>query len=472
MEMEKRDSTDPREIVIRRLCVELGRWPDVHFNPLETTQLSNRDARLAHALYSETMRRLLTLEYLLNQALRRPLDEIEVKLRACLLVGACQIFFFDHLPDHAVVDETVKWAGRFVRVKAKGLANAVLRKMIGLRGDYIEATEAWEDRLNDKSGLIPLSDGRWLALQESVLPEKLAHRLSVQTSHPKALVDRWLKNTKRHEVMRFLLHNLTPAPIIVTGQWEEENEEVNGGEIGGEIEGETGGGNRGGLEDHEVAGFKVWKGDHGGLVDFLDRNKSARVQDPGSAALCSATSGLDLNGKIIIDVCAGSGTKTEQLSYLHPQSTIIATDVSDRRRALLSARFTDHDRVKVVETNELPKFAGRAGLVVLDVPCSNTGVLARRIEAKYRVDSAHLKSLTDLQKQIIADSLYYRDDNGHILYSTCSIEPIENERQSAWIKKWHKLRVISQGSRLPKGLPHEKSTRYCDGGYHALVGCL
>ena len=452
MELEKRDSTDPREIVIRRLYAELGRWPDVHFNPLETTQLSSRDARLAHALYSETMRRLLTLEYLLNQALRRPLDEIEVKLRACLLVGACQIFFFDHLPDHAVVDETVKWAGRFVRVKAKGLVNAVLRKMIGLRGEYLEANEAWEDQFNDKSGLIPLSDGRWLTLRENVLPDELAGQLSVQTSHPVALVDRWLKNTKRREVMRFLLHNLTPAPIIVTGRWEEES--------GDELEG------------HEVDGFKIWNGNHQELIDFLDRNKSARVQDPGSAALCTPTNCLDLNGKIIIDVCAGSGTKTEQLSYLHQQSTIIATDVSDRRRALLSARFMDHDRVKVVEPNDLPGYAGRAALVVLDVPCSNTGVLARRIEAKYRVDSAHMKSLIDLQKQIIADSLYYRDDNGYILYSTCSIEPIENERQSAWIKKWHKMRVISQESHMPKGLPHEKSTRYCDGGYHALLGGL
>jgi len=455
VDLERHLCTDPREVVIRRLCVELGRWPDVRFGPLETDGLSGRDGRLAHAIYSETMRRLVTLEYLLNTALRRPLCEIELKLRACLLAGACQIFFFDHLPDHAVVDESVEWAGRFVRVKAKGLVNAILRKMIALRGEYVEAEGTgggWKARLDDAAGLIPLSDGRWLCLGEDVLPSDLAERLSVQTSHPVELVSRWLKRVKRQELKRMLLHNLTPAPTIVTGEWG----------VGWEEK----------LGDHEEAGFKIWEGGHDGLVDFLDKNQDARVQDPGSAALCSGTSCLDLAGKVIVDYCAGSGTKTAQLAAMHPESEILATDVSDRRRGLLEARFADHKRVRVIEPDELADHAGRAGLLVLDVPCSNTGVLARRIEAKYRVDVQHLGSLTDIQKQIVADSLICLQGDGHILYSTCSIEPIENERQGAWMVKWHKKAVISEECRLPSGLPHENSSRYRDGGYHVLLGCL
>ena len=84
--------------------------------------------------------------------------------------------------------------------------------------------------------------------------------------------------------------------------------------------------------------------------------------------------------------------------------------------------FANHDRVEVVEYSELrPRFDNQADLLVLDVPCSNTGVLARRVEAKYRFDTTSLSSVVGLGRQIIADSIPLLADAGRLLYATCSL---------------------------------------------------
>ena len=80
-------------------------------------------------------------------------------------------------------------------------------------------------------------------------------------------------------------------------------------------------------------------------------------------------------------------------------------------------------------------------LLVMDVPCSNTAVLARRCEARYRFNLKSLSQLVDQQKQIIADALPYLKASGRILYSTCSLDPAENEEQAQWIIKWHNFSI-------------------------------
>lgn len=446
-------NTDPRDVVIRRISRELRNRPDFDFSLLKTDGLSPRDARLAKAIYAECLRRLLTLEYLLNTQLNRPIDQIEDKLRAALLVGACQILFFDHLPDHAVVDETVEWAGQYVRPKAKGLVNAVLRKLITLRGEFTDPVSDAVGRLDDGSkDSLPLGDGRWLELSgKSPIPEDAVQRLSILTSHPTELITRWLKCFEPRPVKELLLHNLVNAPtILVVGRGEISNHPL--------------------LSAHFDHRFAIWEGSHSELVEFLRENPTFRVQDPSSFAVCQSTAEMGFAGKTIVDACAGSGTKTHQLASLHPDARIIATDVNDRRRGQLAQRFLKDGQVQVIEPDGLADYAGSASLVLLDVPCSNTGVLARRIEAKYRSGKVQLESVSALQRQIIADTLNCRRDGAVILYSTCALEPIENGKQAEWVCKWHNLQIISQKHLWPAGPPGGSPSKYSDGGYHAIIG--
>jgi 16S rRNA (cytosine967-C5)-methyltransferase len=175
-----------------------------------------------------------------------------------------------------------------------------------------------------------------------------------------------------------------------------------------------------------------------------------------------------------MDLCAGQGTKTRQLAATFPKARIVASDTDDRRLRTLTDTFAGSEQVEVIAPSEvLLKYHGKADLILLDVPCTNTGVLSRRVEAKYRCDDAQLKRLTDLQKQIIADSiplLRSRPSRGRILYSTCSLEPEENQAQADWAARWHTFRIAGFEAVDPTGTPGGPACDYTDGSFWALLG--
>ena len=195
------------------------------------------------------------------------------------------------------------------------------------------------------------------------------------------------------------------------------------------------------------------------------------MQDPASSLAIASVSGL--KPRMIVDACAGQGTKTRQLAAVFPEASIIASDTDPGRFATLRATFEGHPRIEVIPARMLLQRAhGAADLLLLDVPCSNTGVLARRPEARYRCSDEQLKRLTGIQRQIFADtlSLLRPAPRGQVLYSTCSLDPEENRAIVEWACGWHSFRVVSQTSTLPEGLPGGDAAAYHDGSYSALLG--
>jgi 16S rRNA (cytosine967-C5)-methyltransferase len=223
------------------------------------------------------------------------------------------------------------------------------------------------------------------------------------------------------------------------------------------------------LEPHNQPGFFVFTGDRDQLTSLLAEHPNAIVQDPTSAAPIASTEHLSPAPKTIIDYCAGRGTKARQLARCHPNARIIATDLDQARFEILKQQFRHDERISVVQFDAIRSFDGQADLLVLDVPCSNTGVLARRVEAKYRITPDVIKKTVDLQRQIVADSIPLVARGGRVLYSTCSIEPAENQHVAEWIAKWHRMTIAHSESRLPEGLPGEPMSMYRDGGYFALL---
>jgi 16S rRNA (cytosine967-C5)-methyltransferase len=182
---------------------------------------------------------------------------------------------------------------------------------------------------------------------------------------------------------------------------------------------------------------------------------------------------LDLNPSLVIDACAGQGTKTRQLAAAFPNAKIIATDIHDARRETLKKTFAGSEQVEVVLHKRLIDYSGKADLVFLDVPCSNTGVLARRVEARYRFGDETLTTLVNTQRQILADSIRLIFDGsskrGQILYSTCSLERAENEDQVAWMERWHAMKPSRVNRRSPEGGPGKPPETYTDGAFAALL---
>lgn len=433
-----------------------------------TSALDPREARLALAVHRTTLQRWITIEYLLDRHLRQPMRLLEPALRAVLLTAGAQLLFMDRLPAHAVVDESVELARHMVRPGAAGVVNAVLRKLAALVDADAEPDGAGAKSRHAHAGLawqpapdrLPLNDGV-RPLREPCLPslDQLDRHLSVATSHPVALVRRWIASFGRAQAITVCGHGTLTPPTIVAGL------PTPGPSPGMPRSGGLPGIAADAFVPHEQAGFAVWQGTHEQLVAALHEHPQARVQDPGAARAVAACASLQ--PRVILDYCAGRGTKTRQLAIQHPQAQIIAAEVDAARLTALRESVAGLANVQVTGISQLDKtMAGRlADLIVLDVPCSNTAVLARRPEARYRFSSASMEQLIALQRQIITRALTFAAPDAHILYSTCSLEPEENAQQVRWITQQGKARVIDELQTLPAGY----ATTYHDGAYHALL---
>ncbi|MCH7849243.1 MAG: hypothetical protein IIB53_12865 [Planctomycetes bacterium] len=428
-----------RDLVTSRIAARARRFPDLDLTPLDTAGLDRRDAALAFAIDRAVARRWLTLITVIESQLNRSWPSLQPQVQAALLVGTAQLLLLERLPDHAVINEAVQWTKVNAGPKPAGLVNAALRKVAAMRQ---ETVAEHDPKRRDE---VPLHDGRARRLSHPIFEADPLPRLAQQTSHPVELLKRWADRFGLQRSTELAQHSILRPPILVTA-------------LGAAHQG---------CEPHDEPGFAVFSGDHRELEALLEAHPPARVQDPATAAAVNATA--DLRPKIIVDACAGKGTKARQLHETHPHARIIASDKNADRLATLRAVADRTARLEVVEPGRMRDLVGQVDLLVLDVPCSNTAVLARRPEAKYRFGPDSLSQLVDLQRQIIADHLSLLAESGHLLYSTCSLEPQENEAQAQWIVRWHGLRIRRENLRLPQGLPGEPSRRYTDGGYFALL---
>lgn len=431
----------PRSVVTRRVAFRARLFPQLDIEPIDVTGLDTRDAGLAVAIDHAVTRHWITLGTVIQACLDRDWDRLNQAVQAPLLVGAAQLLLLDRLPDHAIINEAVQWTKLSRHPKAAGLVNAVLHRVADLRKERLET----HDRTRRDE--VPLHDGGAWRLQRDVFDEDNRSRLAQLTSHPALLLDQWTAQRGPGGAATLAYHSLLHSPTIVSGP-------IPDGVIDD-------------LEPHDTPGFQVFRGARGTLAAFLEQHPGLMVQDPGASAAVQATAWL--KPKVIIDVCAGRGTKTRQLAALHPNARIIASDIDETRRFDLSQAVRELPQVTVVEPSSLIEHAREADLVVLDVPCSNTAVLGRRLEARYRFDEESLASVVAVQKQIVADSLSLLADDGWLLYSTCSLQAAENEEQVRWITQWHQLEVAAMRLCLPRGEPGDPAAWYSDGGFHALL---
>ncbi len=390
----------------------------------DCTHLSPADTRLAIAIHRTALQRLLTLRYLLDRHLRIKMAKLEPSLQGVLLSGAAQLVFMDRLPVYAVVDETVALARTMVRPGAAALVNAVMRRLAHVAGSVMHDVP-WTPAANR----LPLESGS-VALTEDALPNPhdFAQHLAIATSHPKRLVDDWLALFGHERGVDILMHSLKTPPVFVV-------------EGAGEA--------------------RLWEDSHEAMAAFLGDDPLRRVQDPTSVAAVDAT--RELKPGTILDLCAGRGTKTRQLAATHPSASIVACDPHAERFVDLQAVASQLPQVEALPIEAL---AGRQfDLVLLDVPCSNSGVYARRPEARYRYTPRHLASLSALQRKIVEQAAGLLGPGGSVLYATCSVIELENHKQVAALARLTGGRIEREQLTLPAGA----GATYHDGGYHALV---
>ena len=448
---------------MKMVAGQARRWPDLRIETLDISRLDPRDAGFARALYDQIITRWLTLRGLTSMKLEnKEFFDLEPAVASGLLCGAAQILFMEKVPIRAAVGESVGWVRAQKGMGAGGLVNAVLRRVCEMvawevdeEGEILpgEPRAQRREHWNGERDELPLPRGGALVLDGDILPKDRFERLSLATSHPVDLLRVWSKSMAADAVRTMAAHGIARPPII-----------LNTGYLRGELPE--------GMIPHELPGHHVFVGDYALLDEGLKRRTDLWVQDPASSLAVESV--RELKPGVVIDVCAGMGTKTRQLAAAFEGAQIIATDIDQDRFRELSRVFEGHDRVRVVAFDKLVEWHDKADLVFLDVPCSNTGVLARRIEARYRFSRQRTEQLTAMQRQILADSVRLLKggvgSGSKILYSTCSLDEQENEAQAKWAARWHDLEIIWERRRLPGGGPGQLGTAYSDGSFAALLG--
>lgn len=348
-------------------------------------RLGEADRRLAHEMAAGVLRRQTALDSRLKPLVTRDLSRLSPDLLDVLRLGAFQLTVLDRVPAHAAVDTSVALAKETAGEKAGGLVNAVLRKL-------------------SRSAPLPAETS-----------SRTAARLAERHSHPLWLVERWLDRYGAEDTERLLQWNdrrprliLQPArtPLDeLARQWRSAGIPIEPAPYGAGLIADR-------ARPQALPGFE-----QGAFI----------VQDPGQALL-TPFAGLP-PGAAVYDASAAPGGKTIGLG--RGAALVVAGDVSRVRvRRLVEnlARAGSGREYAVVADARYPPIAS-ADAVLLDAPCLGTGSFARHPDARWRVTPAALEKLAKMQERLLDGAAEAVGPTGLLVYSTCSLEPEENEQQ-------------------------------------------
>ena len=167
---------------------------------------------------------------------------------------------------------------------------------------------------------------------------------------------------------------------------------------------------------------------HDQIAEGVDSN----LIDDGSRLIAELAAASHPSPNRIWDACAAPGGKTAVLARRHPAAELLATDISARRlqsmRRRLENEFPDREiRTLEADAAQLSPSEGNFDLILCDVPCSGTGTLARNPEIRHRLQPSEFERQATRQREILGAALKRLRPAGRLLYSTCSLEPEENE---------------------------------------------
>jgi 16S rRNA (cytosine967-C5)-methyltransferase len=358
------------------------------------------DAGLATELTLGALRWQRLLDFLIDRHLKKPAGTADVEVRIALRLGAYQLLFLERVPARAAVHESVELVKRARKSSAATLVNAVLRQIA-------------------KQPLARTSPGDAVA---KLLPADLpaAERIAIQESHPTWMVERWLQVYGGEKTRSLLAAN--NRVLDVSGYFFDlpHAEEA--------------------ARSLQSAGYRVEPGRllrsafvlQGGNPSACEavRRGWAALQDEASQAVAYLVAAEP--GNRVLDLCAAPGGKTLLLARsVGPQGRVIAADLHEHRVRSMQERLKVAG-VQNVETlildgaQPLP-FKQTFDRILVDVPCSGTGTLARHPEIRWKLRVEDLADLRMRQAQLLRNALPHLAPGGRLVYSTCSLEPEENE---------------------------------------------
>jgi 16S rRNA (cytosine967-C5)-methyltransferase len=377
------------------------------------------DAGLATELVLGVLRWRRLLDFLIEREAGRSVASLDLEVLLALRLAIYQLQFLSRVPAAAAVNDSVELVKLARKRSASGLVNAVLRKA---------ARELAPGNAAPREGSPhpPHPQVRMDTLVPADLP--LAERLGITLSHPTWLVERWLARFGEEATRSLLEANnrpprMTAVPLGRTEAAGESRDDANASLAAEGFAVTPGRWLRAAIELRGVpqggtAAAKAFQ--RGGLL----------IQDEASQMiplLLGARPGLS-----ILDLCAAPGGKTARLAQQAGESAIVATDrhlhrLRQMREFLHRAGVRQVALAALDATAPLP-FVQLFDRILVDAPCSGTGTLARNPEIRWRLRPEDLTDLAEKQTALLRNALGQLAPGGRLVYSTCSMEPEENER--------------------------------------------
>lgn len=424
---------------------------------------SSQDRALATELVMGIVRHRLTLARVLSLYTTRGWQRVGPRLQQILMIGAYQVLWLDGIPDFAAVDEAVEQGKQEGGVHTGRFINAVLRNLIR----DIEHRRLPIDRA-DPMRSIPIDMEQACQLRRPFLPDPHVNPVAYwadATSHPAWLVGRWRDAFGLDAAAQICRAGMTRPPVILRPNRLRIDEAALAKMLDKDgVQTQPLPGGRG-LVVMGGASFLSTRAFTEGL--FQPQDRTAMEVLPLACKPCLEP------GHVVVDICAGLGTKATQLAEMtRDQGVILATDKDESKLELLRANALrlGCQSIQIIRMDRLVETvasAGGAHCVLVDAPCSNSGVLARRPEARYRLTTKTLEKLAELQTKVLSEAAELVRPGGRLIYVTCSIDPQENENVATAFSQSHPGWTLTESRlTLPDAGPTPADWR--DGGYWAV----
>jgi 16S rRNA (cytosine967-C5)-methyltransferase len=343
---------------------------------------SSADHGLATELVMGVLRWRSVLDKQIGEHSSQKVTRLDSEVLTALRLGVYQLLFLDRVPERAAVHESVELVKRARKRSAVPLANAVLRKVAGIAREHSGAT--------------------------TIAKAKTSTELAASSAHPVWLVERWIQEFGFELAKQICIYDQRIPETAIS---------ITRGTTADELRSQKIQLSPGNLL---ASAYRVVAGNLTGTRAFRDGRLV--IQDEASQ-LVSLLVGQGAN---ILDCCAAPGGKTRTLAERNPNASIVAVELHPHRARTLRKLVTANNvQVLAADARNLPTSA-LFDRVLVDVPCSGTGTLARNPEIKWRLK---LKDLADLQARqlaILQSAMQRVSPGGRIVYSTCSLEPEEN----------------------------------------------
>jgi len=378
------------------------------------SKLSPQDRNLATSLVMGALRWQIQLDALVRPLLARPNARIDSEIRIALRLGAYQLLYLDRIPAHAAIGESVALAKLAGHKFASGMVNAVLRK---------------------------------LAAQSK--PQACPEGFAEATAHPRWMVDRWI-SIYGPEITMAICHHGQQQPELTI--------RLSSAEAEADLAGQ-------GIEMEPGAILSASRSVLSGDVTATQAFKAGhiRIQDEGSQLIAE----LAGHGANILDCCAAPGGKTLILAERNLHAKITACEISPgrleaMRRCIAELNNPDLNDPDLGRIEFLQADAAQLAdepqydLILADVPCSGTGTLGRNPEIRHRLQPDDLLRHHQRQCAILKGAMRAAANKdgkpGRVLYSTCSLEPEENQDVIAEVlaeaPEWQQISIAESLSEL------------------------